>query len=158
MGESVLNQEGLSVERLVELRELHSKTSPNEWKAGRMDMVSYEGLSGEPFKNIYTDDERGGFHPKLGERLPYTVARGEGEECLENAQWIEAAHKDFPALLDSAESAASLRAENQRLRKALAGMVERSQAYWDVAGAIGPDLLDQAKEALRTSQDKGNAA
>ncbi len=55
-----------------------TKLSPAPWHAGRMDTVSFDGNGSGPYKNVYNDDERAEFH--LGEKLPYTVARGEGDE------------------------------------------------------------------------------
>lgn len=60
-------------------------------------MQSYDGLTGEPFTNIYADDDRGGKHPKLGDRLPLAVARAVAEEGVSleeqkaNARLIAAA-------------------------------------------------------------------
>lgn len=90
-----------------------------KWRAGRMDMVSYEAHGGAPFKNLYVDDPNGEMH--LGHRLPRTIARAEGENCLADAAMI--AMFDPPtltALLAVARAAdAELRHSSPAHRKTL---------------------------------------
>lgn len=95
-----------------ELDGLHAKATPGEWRAGRMDMVSFDGSGQGTHKNIYTDDDQGGVHRATGEKLPYTVARGEGDECRENAQLITALVNHWPAI-----SAALVEAETMRRKE-----------------------------------------
>jgi hypothetical protein len=86
---------------LSELEKLCEAATPGPWRAGRADMVSYDGAGGGPFKNVYCDDPRGGVHHVTGDVLPYTVARGEGDkdECRHNAAFIAAARTALPVLI-----------------------------------------------------------
>lgn len=92
----------------AKLRALHEAATPGPWREGRHDMISYEGHSGEPFKNVYADDERAGKGHMTGKTLPYTVARGEGGECLENAILIATLRNALPALADLIEAAEAM--------------------------------------------------
>jgi len=86
---------------LDRLAELERAASPGEWRAGRPDMVSYHGGTGDgPFKNVYVDDPDGAFH--LGERVPATVCEARealGCDCRNNAAFIAAARNSFRELL-----------------------------------------------------------
>ena len=82
---------------LDELAALEAAATPGPWRSGRSDMLSYSGDGVGPFKNVYCDDERAEMH--RGERQPYTVGRGEGEECVENAQLIAALRNAAPELI-----------------------------------------------------------
>lgn len=107
-----------SAEQLAADLEVCERATPGPWRAGRADMVSFDG-TGAAFKNVYVDDPRGGEH--LGQQLPYTVARGEGDECLANAAFIARARTAWPdtirALLTSRDETAQLRAENDRRQR-----------------------------------------
>jgi hypothetical protein len=98
----------LSDEELDELERLEREASAAPWSAGRMDAVSYSGNGEGPFKNVYNDDPREGFH--LGELVPYVVARGEGDEdeCRSNAALIAAARNALPRLLATVRAAERL--------------------------------------------------
>lgn len=76
-----------------------SKLTPAPWHAGRMDTVSYDGDGTGPYKNVYHDNPKGKMH--LGERLPDTVARGEGDadECRANAEFIALARNAFDVMM-----------------------------------------------------------
>ncbi len=113
--------ERLTDEQLSELLTKEAAATPGPWHAGRSDMTSYDGGSGEPFKNVYSDDERGGYHSRTGERLPFVVGRGEGDPH-ENAAFIAAARNNLRPLVEElielrsvAERCAELLAE--RIRK-----------------------------------------
>jgi hypothetical protein len=54
-----------------------SKHTKEPWHPGRDDMQSYHGGDGQPFTNIYADDERAGMH--LGHQLPLVIAEVQGE-------------------------------------------------------------------------------
>lgn len=85
---------------LEPLRALHEAATPPPWRAGRSDMVSYSGTGEDgPFKNIYVDDPEPKMH--LGRPLPLTVARGETDACVENAELIAALRNALPDLLNS---------------------------------------------------------
>lgn len=87
-------------EDLDRLEKLERQATHGPWHAGRMDMISYDGGTG-PYKNVYCDDDRGGIHKPTGEPLPYTVARGEGDqaECRANARLIAETRNALPELL-----------------------------------------------------------
>lgn len=70
-----------------------SEYTAGPWQAGREDMDSYDGLSGELFKSVYADDPRAGTH--LSEDLPLVIARLPGnilerDELIANARLIAA--------------------------------------------------------------------
>lgn len=71
---------------LAAMERVVSAATQAKWRAGRMDMVSYEAHGGAPFKNLYVDDPNGEMH--LGHRLPRTIARAEGDNCLADAAMI----------------------------------------------------------------------
>jgi hypothetical protein len=104
----------ITPERLAELEALERAATPGPWEAGRMDMESYDGNGYGPYKNVYTDDPRGGVHPVTGEVLPYTVARGEGAECRPNAALIEALRNAAPDLITALRAAWARIAELER--------------------------------------------
>lgn len=94
--------DALTPETLDAIEAALAQATPGPWKAGRADMISYDGATGEPFKNVYAVDPRGGIHKPTGEPLPYEVARGLGDECLENARLIALLVTHAAALVASA--------------------------------------------------------
>lgn len=61
------------------------------WKTGRDDMQSYDGLTGEPFTNIYHATEPDGVHHVTGEPLPRVMGRAVGPENKRTAKMFAAA-------------------------------------------------------------------
>ena len=105
-------QPKLSDERLAEIRALRTGIVWPKWSAGREDMQSYDGATGEPFSSVYADDDRAGAH--LGERLPLRIATIPGEKI---EQHEEKAIARFIA--SSPEMVDDLLAEIDRLRLAV---------------------------------------
>lgn len=81
---------------LPTLDRLHAEASAGPWRAGRSDMTSYDGNTGEAFKNVYGPEYEK--HPRTGADIPLTVARGESKRCHANAAWIATIHNAFPSL------------------------------------------------------------
>lgn len=73
---------------LSRLEKAEQEMTPGKWRAGRMDTESYDACSDDPFKSVYITDDRGGYHHVTGQKLPYEVARGTGDECRYNAAGI----------------------------------------------------------------------
>ena len=71
------------------------------WKTGRDDMQSYDGLTGEPFTNIYHATETDGIHPRTGETLPKVMGRAVGPDNKRTAKLFAAA----PVLRDLLDTA-----------------------------------------------------
>lgn len=72
-----------------------SQHTPGPWKTGRDDMQSYDG-AGEPFTYIYHATLKDGEH--LGQPLPLTIGRAEGENNKANARLIASAPDMLAAL------------------------------------------------------------
>lgn len=106
------NQPSQALLKARELAELEKRATKGEWSEGRHDATSYDGDGYGPYKNVYVDDPNGKMH--LGERLPKIVARGEGEECIENATFIAALRNAFPSILSELER---LNEEHQKITK-----------------------------------------
>lgn len=88
----------LTPELLSEIEKLEREASPGPWRAGRSDTVTY-GAENVAYKNVYgRETDR---HPRTGMDIPVEVARGQGEQCVEDAQLI-AARNDLPALIGAA--------------------------------------------------------
>lgn len=83
-------------------------------------MQSYEGDTGLPFVQIYTDDERAKWH--LGERLPLVVARLVGEDIGLDKLWANA--RLVAAAPATAAERDRLAAEVGRLKSAIAEALE----------------------------------
>lgn len=96
---------------IAEVRELVEHATAGPWRPGRVDMTSIDE-DGTRFKNVYADDKRGGHHHVTGEKLPYCVARGEGDECHANARLIARARTLIVELADELERRE--RADNNR--------------------------------------------
>lgn len=93
----------LTVEQLDELETLAKAATQGGWRAGRGDMQSYDGATGEPFKNVYGPH----FEPELhhGNRIPLEVAKATGGNCMADAQFIGAAHPEVVLSLIAAARA-----------------------------------------------------
>lgn len=129
---------------IAELRRLEAAATPGEWRAGRMDTESFDAFGGGPYKAVYADDERGGVHPEFGDPLPYTVARGEGDECLPNAALIAAMRNALPMLLDIAE-----RYQHVQCRLQQEAHVD-IRPEWIRVGGVGPEEPPpEVDEAMR---------
>lgn len=132
----------LADEKLRRLEELEKAATPGPWRAGRPDMTSYDGNTGYPFKQVYCDDKRAGTHEPTGEQLPYTVARGEGDECHENAQLIAALRNAAPRLL---EMAREIEGDN--------GLRASKDAAWEIArGRL--ELIEKLESDLTEARQK----
>lgn len=111
-------------EKLTELKAKAEAATPSPWRAGRMDMRSYDAATGEQHKNIYGPN----YEPKLhlGHRVPVEVARAVGDSSLEDAAFIGAAHPAVVlALIEVAEAGADIclhALTERRLRSALASL------------------------------------
>ena len=92
--------------RLGEMEKLCEALPKREWRAGRPDMLSYDGDGYGPYKQVYMDNPRGRMH--LGERLPDVVARGEGKNCVAIAEFIADAKSNYPAIIAWARRAIEL--------------------------------------------------
>lgn len=66
--------------------DLDAKATGGPWKAGRPDMLSYDGDGRGPWKQIYWDDPDAEMH--LGQQLPGVVGRMDGDNCIANAQTV----------------------------------------------------------------------
>lgn len=81
------------IDILEEVIELKTKAARGEWRAGRLDTLSYDGCGSRgPYKAVYVDDPGGDIH--MGERLPATVCEAHDAvkaDCRDNAQYIAAA-------------------------------------------------------------------
>lgn len=75
-----------------------SAHTPGPWKAGRTDMQSYCGMTGEPFTNIYHATMKDGEHHVTGDALPLVIAKAVGEGNKANARLIAAAPDMLAAL------------------------------------------------------------
>jgi hypothetical protein len=123
----------LTVEKLRALGELEANATPGPWEAGRADMQSYDGVTGEPFTNIYADNPDGRLH--VGERLPFVVGRvfDESGRNKADAAFVVALRNATPALLS-----------------ALAALQE-SERFWLVVANEQGDNLRQ-RDALLAEQ------
>jgi len=129
------------------LADLLARATPGPWHAGRSDMMSYDASGTVAFKNVYADDERGGVH--LGDPMPLTVAKAVDESALYDG----AGAKAIPdaeimtnaALIALAPALAAevirLRAENERLRGALA-LADKALRPAVVQAAGGPRIAE----------------
>lgn len=75
----------------------------DHWKTGRDDMQSYDGLTGEPFTNIYHATETDGVHKPTGEPLPKVIGRAVGPDNKRVARMFAAS----PDMLSACELAAT---------------------------------------------------
>ena len=94
--------------RIDEIKERLESATPGPWRPGSLTNQSYHGDTGQPFTNIYTDDDRGGKHPTFGTPLPLVVAEAHGEglpfeEEKANAELIAHAPADIAYLLGIVE-------------------------------------------------------
>lgn len=109
-------------ERIAKLKELEEKATPGEWRPGRPDARSFDGVTGEEFKNVYSDDDRGGEH--LGQRIPFVVAIGKGDPT-ENAELIAYLRNNALSIIEE------LVAENEKLEADLDDANIRFTEYRD---------------------------
>ncbi len=92
---------------VAEMRKLLEGATPRPWRAGRPDMQSFDGVTGEPFTNLYWDDPDEKMH--LGHKLPGHLAK-----CVSkygdkpDAALIVAAVNHLGLLLDVADAAQEL--------------------------------------------------
>ena len=120
--------------------------SVGPWKEGRHDLQSYDGVSGEPFTNVYgAEVER--MH--LGHARPFTIARAlHDENNKSDAEFIAHARTDIPILIAEVERQA---AEIERLGRHLKGEREAlAIAMRQLNGRADADQV-AAVEALRHS-------
>lgn len=103
-------------------------------------MQSYDGLTGEPFTNIYHDILSDGKHHLTGERLPLVIGRAVGGNNKANARLIAAA----PDLLAALEwLAREVRASAPMMRECIGNtnlnalMLREEQARAAIAKAKG---------------------
>lgn len=119
---------------LAAMERVVAEATQAKWRAGRMDMVSYEAHGGPPFKNLYVDDPDGEMH--LGHRLPRTIARAEGDNCLADAAMI--ATFDPPTLTKLLAVVKAAHGRTLRVRS----MQERADTHM-TAGTMTPELWQQ---------------
>jgi hypothetical protein len=107
-----------------ELRAILAKATPGEWKEGNGDFY-VDGPDGDDLV-IGCVGQAGNFRSAA-----YSVARGNHHPVRENNAAIVALHNGAPAMLDEIDA---LRAENARLRDALAGVTDDEPCQYDHHG------------------------
>ncbi len=139
----------LTASEIEEIKARAEKATAGPWHRGRGDMVSYDASGTIPFKNVYADDRRGGWHKPTNSPLPLTIAKVVDESALfeesgglpisidelfDNAAFIAHARTDIPRLLADLSAA---RRDNERLKE----VIRKHVAWWD----MNPDSKEGGK-------------